>query len=97
MEKNMINKNDLLTLEVIDYDMEGFGICKTDGFVVFVPNVLKGEVINCLIVKVLTQVTDPISTLVPGYPVDQNILHGQPNYITHWVHQDTTTNANGEF
>ena len=42
----MINKNDLLTLEVIDYDMEGFGICKTDGFVVFVPNVLKGEVIN---------------------------------------------------
>ena len=47
-----INKNDLLELEVIDYDMEGFGICKVDNFVIFVPNVLKGEIINCLIVKV---------------------------------------------
>jgi len=46
---------------------------------------------NCLIAKALKQITDPISTLVPQYPVDQNILHGQPNYITHWVHQDTTT------
>lgn len=46
---------------------------------------------NCLIAKVLEQITDPISTLVPGYPVDQNILHGQPNYITHAVYQDPTT------
>lgn len=46
---------------------------------------------NCLIAKLLKQYTDPISCLVPEYPIDQNILHGQPNYITHWVHQDTTT------
>ena len=52
---------------------------------------------NCLIAKVLTQITDPISTLVPGYPTHQNILHEQPNYITHWVHQDTTTKADGGF
>ena len=46
---------------------------------------------NCLIAKALKQITDPISTLVPGYPPNQDILHGQPNYITHWVHQDTST------
>lgn len=46
---------------------------------------------NCLITKALKQITDPISTLVPGYSVDQNTLHEQPNYITHWVHKDTTT------
>ena len=45
---------------------------------------------NCLIAKALKQITDPISTLVPGYPTDQNISHGQPNYITHLV-QDITT------
>lgn len=48
---------------------------------------------NCLIVKALKQFTDPISCLVQEHPVDQNILHDQPNYITHWVHQDTTTKA----
>jgi hypothetical protein len=42
-------------------------------------------------IEALKQFTDPISTLVPGYPIDQNILHEQPNYITHWVHRDTTT------
>lgn len=44
---------------------------------------------NCLIVKALKQFTDPISVLAQGYPANQNILHGQPTYITHTV-QDTT-------
>lgn len=48
---------------------------------------------KCLIAKALMQVTDPISVLAQGHPADQNILHGQPNYVTHWVHQDTTTKA----
>lgn len=46
---------------------------------------------NCLIAKALKQYTNPISALVPGYPTDQNVSHEQPNYITHWVHQDTST------
>lgn len=46
---------------------------------------------NCLIVKALKQITDPISYLAQGYPAGQNTLHEQPNYITHWVHKDTTT------
>ena len=46
---------------------------------------------NCLIAKALTQITDPISTLVPGYPPNQDILHGQPIYKTNWVWKDTTT------
>lgn len=37
---------------------------------------------NCLIAKALKQITDPISTLIPEYPVDKNILHNQPTYNT---------------
>ena len=48
---------------------------------------------NCLIVKALKQITDPISVLAQGYPTNQQILEGQPNYITHWVHRDTSTGA----
>jgi hypothetical protein len=44
---------------------------------------------KCLIAKALRQITDPLSCLAQGYPaVDQNILHNQPTYITHLVHQD---------
>lgn len=47
---------------------------------------------NCLITRALIQITSPISTLAEEYhPTNQNILHEQPAYITHWVHRDTTT------
>ena len=48
----MIEKNDILTLKVVDYDMEGFGICKNEQFVIFVPNALIGEIVEIVIVKV---------------------------------------------
>ncbi len=37
---------DTLTLSIIDYDHEGRGVAKVDGFPVFVCNALKGEVIK---------------------------------------------------
>ena len=46
---------------------------------------------NCLIAKALKQYADPVSLLAQGYPANQKIIEGQPSYITHWVHQDTTT------
>lgn len=46
---------------------------------------------KCLIAKALIQITDPISALAQGYPANQKIIEGQPTYMTHWVHHDTTT------
>lgn len=52
---------------------------------------------KCLIAKALKQYTDPISLLAQGYPANQKIIEGQPSYMTHWVHQDTTTKVEGGF
>ena len=49
----------------------------------------------CLIIKALTQITDPISTLLQVYSVDQNILHNQPTYTTHLVRDITTKTDEG--
>ena len=45
---------------------------------------------KCLIAKALKQYTDPLSTLAQGYPANQKIIEGQPNYVTHVI-QDITT------
>lgn len=37
---------------------------------------------NCLIAKALKQITDPISTLVPGYPSEQSILTHNTDMVT---------------
>ena len=49
-----IQKNQEYIVEIIDNGYNGEGIAKIDGFTVFVPNAIKGEVVKILIVKVLS-------------------------------------------
>ena len=43
----MLNKNDIVEVEIVDLTHEGSGVAKVDGFVFFVDNALPGEV--CLL------------------------------------------------
>lgn len=38
--------SDVLTVEIVDSGMEGEGIAKVDGYVLFVPMALKGETVQ---------------------------------------------------
>ncbi|MCR5795465.1 MAG: 23S rRNA (uracil(1939)-C(5))-methyltransferase RlmD [Solobacterium sp.] len=38
-----MKKNDRITVECIDYTEDGAGVCRTDGLVVFVPGLIRGE------------------------------------------------------
>ena len=49
-----ISKNEEYEVEIIDNGYNGEGIAKIDGFTVFVPNAIKGEVVRILIVKLLS-------------------------------------------
>lgn len=49
-----ISKNEEYEVEIIDNGYNGEGIAKINGFTVFVPNAIKGEVVKILIVKVLS-------------------------------------------
>ena len=42
----MLNKNDIVEVEIVDLTHEGSGVAKVDGFVFFVDNALPGEVIR---------------------------------------------------
>ena len=48
----MLRKNDIYEAEIIDYTAEGSGICKIDGFAVFVPSVAVGDKLRVRILKV---------------------------------------------
>jgi len=48
----MIEKNDLYNVEFVDMTHDGMGICKVDGFPVFVANALKGEKALIKVIKV---------------------------------------------
>jgi len=52
LEKIPVEKNKIYTTEVVDMGSEGQGICKIDGFTVFVPDVIEGEKCQVLIVNV---------------------------------------------
>lgn len=49
----MLEKNQLFTAEIEDITSEGNGVCRIDGFAVFVPDTAIGDVIRVKIVKVL--------------------------------------------
>lgn len=49
----MLEKNQLFTVKVEDITSEGNGVCRVDGFAVFVPDTAPGDVIRVKIVKVL--------------------------------------------
>ncbi len=46
-----MNKNDILSGQVIDYTHEGSGVIKFDGYPVFVPNTVKGEHVTFKLIK----------------------------------------------
>ena len=48
----MPQKNEILTLTAHGYTSEGEGVCRADGFVVFVPGMLKGETARVQLLKV---------------------------------------------
>ncbi len=48
----MVEKNEYYAVEFIDMTHDGMGVCKIDGFPVFVANALKGETAEIKIVKV---------------------------------------------
>ena len=53
MNKIPVTKNQKYIVEIIDNGYEGEGIAKIEGFTIFVPNTIKGEKVEILIVKVL--------------------------------------------
>ena len=53
MKELPVKKNEAYTVEIIDNGFEGEGIARIDGFTIFVPNAIKGETCEILIVKVL--------------------------------------------
>lgn len=53
MEKRVtIQKNDICEVEIIDQSTEGDGVCRIDGFTVFVPRTVVGDIVKIRIVKV---------------------------------------------
>lgn len=53
MNRIPVTKNQKYIVEIIDNGYEGEGIAKIEGFTIFVPNAIKGEKVEILIVKVL--------------------------------------------
>lgn len=52
--KAMLKKNDMIVVTATDIAHNGNGICKTeDGFIIFVPNLLIGEIAEVKVLKVL--------------------------------------------
>ena len=48
-----IKKNDIFTVKCIDYNEMGYGLTKVEGFVLFVPGLIKDEVAQIKVVKLL--------------------------------------------
>lgn len=54
MNQVPVNKNDKYIVDIIDNGFSGEGIAKINGFTIFIPDAIKGEKCEILIVKVLT-------------------------------------------
>ena len=53
MNQIPVKKNEKYIVDIIDNGFGGEGIAKVDGFTIFIPNAIKGEKCEILIVKVL--------------------------------------------
>jgi len=51
-EKNMLKKNDVIEVEIVDLSHEGAGVAKAEGLVFFVENALPDELIRMRVLKV---------------------------------------------
>ncbi len=75
----MLNKNEIITLEIVDVNSEGCGVGRHDGMVVFVPFTIPGEVVTCRVEKVgksfcHARVTEIVT------PSQQRIIPDCPSY-----------------
>ncbi len=48
----MLNKNDVIEIDITDLTVDGAGVGRSDGFAVFVPRALPGETVSAKIIKV---------------------------------------------
>ena len=51
--KNMLQKNDLIPLTIVDITNEGAGVGRCDGMAIFVPGTAVGDELTVRVVKVL--------------------------------------------
>ena len=54
MNQIPVKKNEKYIVDIIDNGFGGEGIAKVNGFTIFIPNALKGEKCEVLIIKVLS-------------------------------------------
>jgi len=71
-EKKKMKKNDVLVLTAIDYTEKAQAVCKTDNMVVFVSEMMIGEIAEVLILKVNTNV---------AYGKIQKLLNASPDRV----------------
>ena len=75
----MLNKNDIVEVEIVDLTHEGSGVAKVDGFVFFVDNALPGEVIRMRVLKLKKNIgfgkVDEYVTLSPSRNQDINATY----------------------
>lgn len=50
-----MNNNELYIVKITDFDSSGAGVARIDGAVVFIPNAVKGDILEIQIVKVLSK------------------------------------------
>ena len=89
----MLNKNDIVEVEIVDLTHEGSGVAKVDGFVFFVDNALPGEVIRMRVLKLKKNIgfgkVDEYVTLSPSRNQDINATYLRSG-IADFVHMTYT-------
>ncbi len=69
----MLNKNDVIDVEILDLSHQGQGVAKVDGLVFFVDNALPGEKIRMRVLKVKKKI---------GYGKVEDYLEVSPDRVT---------------
>ena len=71
----MMKIKDELEVRIIDYDSEGIGVAKVDGFPIFVKNVLIGELVKIRITRVTKNIAEGLmlKVLEPSLKRNNNL------------------------
>ena len=90
----MLNKNDIVEVEIVDLTHEGAGVAKVDGFVFFVDNALPGEVIKMRVLKLKKNIgfgkVEEYVTLSPNrnQDIDANYLRSGIADFGHMTYEE---------
>ncbi|MFR2463196.1 MAG: class I SAM-dependent RNA methyltransferase, partial [Streptococcus salivarius] len=91
----MLNKNDIVEVEIVDLTHEGAGVAKVDGFVFFVDNALPGEVIKMRVLKLKKNIgfgkVEEYVTLSPNrnQDIDATYLRSGSADFGHMTYEET--------